>query len=50
MGPTGVSGGIIFWVPPDDVHALQVIGEDCIRWMRTADDGGGLQMTGEDCR
>jgi len=38
-GPAGVSGGVIFRVTPDDGRALQVIGEDYIRWVRTADDG-----------
>jgi len=38
-GPVGVSGGAIFRVTQIDGRALQVIGEDCRRRVRTADDG-----------
>ena len=39
METAGVSGGAILRATPDDGWALQVIGEDCRRRVRTADGG-----------
>ena len=36
--------------PTDDGRVLQVIGEDCIRRVRTAGNGRALQAISEDCR